>query len=62
MNAVRYVQAVLWSFIGLGRRRDMAELVRGANPLALIAVGFTMAGLFVATLLGLALFAVHAAT
>lgn len=59
MNTLRYVQAVLWSFIGLGRRQDMAELVRQGSPVRLVAVGLTLAAVFVLTLVLLAVLAVR---
>lgn len=59
MGTLRYIQAVLWSFIGLGRRADMAELQSHANPAALVAVGVIAAVLLVGVLMGLAMLAVH---
>lgn len=50
MNIVRQVQAVLWSFIGLGRRQDAARLNEGANPLLLIAIAFVLVLAFLGTL------------
>jgi hypothetical protein len=50
MSVLKQVQAVLWSFIGLGRRKDMAELDQGANPLVLVAVALVLVVLFVAVL------------
>ena len=50
MGIVRQVQAVLWSFIGIGRRRDMARLGEGTNPLVLVLVAFVLVLLFLGTL------------
>ncbi len=58
MNFLRYVQAVLWGFTGLGRRQDMAKVVGSGNPLGLIAVGLLLAAIFIAVLVGLAILAV----
>jgi len=60
MNILRHVQAVLWSFVGLGRREGMNEMERSGNPLMLIVIGFAMAAVFVAVLLELAGYAVSA--
>ncbi len=59
MNVLRYVHTVLWAFTGLGRRRDMAKVAGSGNPIALIAVGLTLALVFIAVLVGLAMFAVN---
>lgn len=61
MNIVRQVQAVLWSFIGLGRRQDMARLGGQGNPLLLILIAFVLVLLFLATLATVARYAVTAA-
>lgn len=61
MNILRYVRAVLWSFIGLGRRPDMDDLHRKADPVALIATALVLAALLVIGLVALARFAVSAA-
>jgi hypothetical protein len=58
MNIRRHVQAVLWSFVGLGRRQDMAEVDQSGSPQMLIAVGIGLTLVFVGILLGLASFAV----
>lgn len=61
MNVLRHIQAVLWGFIGLGRRNDMSELHRSGNPIVLIATGVVLALLLVAVLVGLAILAVRVA-
>ena len=43
MNLLRHIQAVLWGFIGLGRRKDMSELHSSGNPILLIATGVVIA-------------------
>lgn len=50
MQIIRQVQAVLWSFVGLGRRKDAAQLNEGANPLLLILIAFVLVLLFLGTL------------
>ena len=60
MNILRYIQAVLWSFIGLGRRSDLHELQEKANPVALVATAIVGVVLFVIALVALARFAVSA--
>jgi hypothetical protein len=42
MNLIRQIKTVLWSFIGLGRRQDMAEIGNRGNPLVLILVAFVL--------------------
>ncbi len=59
MTLLRYVQTVLWSFIGLGRRENFGEVTRTGNPLALIAIAISLGAIFVLTLLGLAILAVR---
>ncbi|MEF7613104.1 DUF2970 domain-containing protein [Aquincola sp. MAHUQ-54] len=59
MKLLRYVQAVLWSFIGLGRRSDMAELHRTGHPLVLVIVAVALAALLVGLLVGVAVVAVR---
>lgn len=54
MNLIRQVKTVLWSFIGLGRRQDMAEIPERGNPLVLIVIAFVLLLLFVGTLLFIA--------
>lgn len=60
VNILRYIRAVLWSFIGLGRRADMDDLQRKANPVALIATALVLAALLVMGLVALARLAVSA--
>lgn len=50
MNFFRQVKTVLWSFIGLGRRKDMESIHERGNPLILILIAFVFVLLFVATL------------
>lgn len=59
MNLLREVQAVLWSFIGLGRRGDMDALHRTGRPAVLVVVGLILAALLVAMLIALATLAVR---
>jgi hypothetical protein len=58
MNTLRYIQTVLWSFIGLGRRGDFDEVTSKGKPAQLIIVAIVMAVLFVVVLVSLAMFAV----
>ena len=50
MNLMRQIKTVLWSFVGLGRRKDMAEIHERGNLLLLILVAFVLVLLFVGTL------------
>ena len=50
MNLIRQVKTVLWSFIGLGRRQDMAQIHERGNPLVLILVAFLLLLGFLGTL------------
>jgi hypothetical protein len=52
MSLLRYFQTVLWSFIGIGRRKDMARAAESAHPLGLIAVAVLLVGVFIAVLMG----------
>jgi hypothetical protein len=45
------VRAVLWSFLGLRRRKDFHEDVKRLNPLQVMAVGFILTFLFVILLM-----------
>jgi len=54
MSLRKQVQAVLWSFIGLGRRKDMAELDQGASPVVLVVVALILLVVFVAVLMQVA--------
>ncbi len=54
MNLIRQVTTVLWSFIGLGRRKDMAEIPERGNPLVLILIAFVLVLMFVGTLVFIA--------
>ena len=62
VNLLRHIRAVLWGFIGLGRRQDMSELHRSGSPILLIATGLVIALVLVAALIGLAMLAVRLAT
>jgi hypothetical protein len=50
MNILRQAKTVLWSFAGLGRREDMAEIHERGNPLVLIAIAFVFVAIFLGTL------------
>jgi len=50
MQLVRQVKTVLWSFIGLGRRKDMSEIHERGNPLVLILIAFMLVLMFLGTL------------
>lgn len=50
MNLLRYIKTVLWSFIGIGRRQDMAQLSERGNPLILVVVAFVLLLVFLITL------------
>ena len=42
MNFLRQVKTVLWSFVGLGRRQDMAQIHERGNPLVLVLIAFVL--------------------
>lgn len=48
---LRTVQAVLWSFLGVRKRSEYETDINSLNPIAIVAVGFAMAMLFVAILM-----------
>lgn len=50
MNIVRQVKTVMWSFVGLGRRQDMAEIHQRGNPLVLVLIAFVLVLLLLGTL------------
>ena len=50
MNLLRQIKTVLWSFIGLGRRQDMADIPERGNPLVLILIAFVLVLMFLGTL------------
>ena len=50
MNLIRQVKTVLWSLIGLGQRKDMAQIHERGNPLVLILIAFVCVLLFLGTL------------
>jgi hypothetical protein len=58
MNTLNYVQNVLWSFVGLGRRGDFDEVTSKGKPVQLIVVAVALAALFVVILVSLAMVAV----
>lgn len=60
MGILRQVQAVLWGFVGIGRRRDMARLGEGTNPLVLVLVAFLLVLLFLGMVAAVAHWAVAA--
>ena len=41
---------MLWSFVGLGRRKDMADIHARGNPLVLILIAFILELTFLGTL------------
>ena len=55
MNFLRQIKTVLWSFIGLGRRKDMESVHERGNPLILILIAFV----FVLLILGTFAFIAH---
>lgn len=59
MSLLSYVRMVLWSFFGIRRRAGADEELARVHPLALIAVGLALAGLFGLGLWTLANVAVH---
>ena len=50
MNLLRQIKTVLWSFVGLGQRKDMADIHQRGNPLLLVLVAFVLLLLFLGTL------------
>ena len=54
MNLIRQVKTVLWSFVGLGRRQDMAEIPDRGNPLLLIVIAFVLVLVFIGVLVFIA--------
>lgn len=50
MNIVRQVKTVMWSFVGLGRRQDMAEIHQRGNPLVLVLIAFVLVLVLLGTL------------
>ncbi|GAB2454735.1 hypothetical protein GCM10027082_01370 [Comamonas humi] len=50
MNLLRQTQTVLWSLIGIGRCKDMAEIPERGNPLVLVVIAFVLVMLFVGTI------------
>lgn len=50
MNFVRQVKTVLWSFVGLGRRQDMAQIHERGNPLVLVLIAFVLVLMLLGTL------------
>lgn len=61
MNLLRQIKTVLWSFIGLGRRQDMAQISQRGNPLLLVLIAFVLVLLFLGALAMLARWAVLSA-
>ena len=58
MNFFRQVKTVLWSFIGLGRRQDMARIHERGSPLVLILIAFVLVLMLLGTLASIAHLAV----
>lgn len=54
MNLIRQIKTVLWSFTGLGRRQDMAQISERGNPLVLVLIAFVLVLLFVGVLASIA--------
>ena len=54
MNLLRQTRTVLWSFVGLGRRSDMATIHQRGHPLVLVLVAFVLVLLFLGTLAAIA--------
>lgn len=54
MNILLQIKTVLWSFIGVGRRKDMAHIHERGSPIVLMAIAFGLLLVFVG---GLALLA-----
>lgn len=50
MNLLQQTKTVLWSFVGLGRRKDMADIHQRGNPLVLILIAFVLVLVFLGTL------------
>jgi len=50
MDLLRQINTVLWSFFGLGRRKDMADIHARGNPLVLILIAFVLVLMFLGTL------------
>ena len=50
MNVVRQVKTVMWSFVGLGRRQDMAQIHERGNPLVLVLIAFVLVLMLLGTL------------
>jgi hypothetical protein len=50
MSLLKQVKTVLWSFFGVGQRKDMNEIYQRGNPLMLILIAFILVILFLASL------------
>lgn len=50
MTMLRQIKTVLWSFVGLGRRQDMADIPERGNPLVLILIAFVLVLVLLGTL------------
>lgn len=50
MNLIRQIKTVLWSFIGLGRRQDMAQISERGSPLVLVLIAFVLVLVFLGLL------------
>ena len=52
-SILRTFRAVLWSFFGVRKSRDLEQDVSELNPLHVVIAGIVAAALFVAALIGL---------
>lgn len=50
MTMLRQIKTVLWSFVGLGRRQDMADIPERGDPLVLILIAFVLVLVLLGTL------------
>ena len=50
-NMWRTVKAVLWSFLGVRSQKEFDQDKQSLNPVALLAVGFILCVIFVATVM-----------
>ena len=50
MTMLRQIKTVLWSFVGLGRRQDMADIPERGDPLVLILIALVLVLVLLGTL------------
>ena len=50
MNILRQIKTVLWSLIGIGRRKDMEDIPERGSPLVLLLVALVLVLILVGTL------------